>query len=68
MHWPAPFLARADYNERRGAHVWFAWYPVRIGIRWYWLENTLRKITYAEGWKIVDRLPAPPAERREPLR
>jgi hypothetical protein len=49
-----------SYNEKRRRkevwHLWFAWYPVRIGVTpehrkiYVWLESVWRKGVYISSW------------------
>ena len=37
---------RFKFKESRDIykwHVWFAWYPVKVGKQWVWLETVWRK-------------------------
>ena len=43
MNWPK------DYGDRPW-HRWFAWYPVLIDDRVYWLEYVMRKKENVQGY------------------
>ena len=53
MNWPAPILRRYEREERAGWHLWWAWFPVRIGTRWHWLERVKRRVEFCDGYRIV---------------
>lgn len=43
MNWHAESTEARD-QRRAEWHKWFAWYPVRVGERRYWLEHVERKV------------------------
>lgn len=43
MNWPSESKA-AKRDRLTQWHKWFAWVPVRIGERMYWLETVDRKL------------------------
>lgn len=54
MRWPVNFgKPRKDPYEW---HIWFAWYPVKAGSTWVWLEKVRRKrySTWASDWHEYD--------------
>lgn len=54
MRWPVNFgKPRKDPYEW---HIWFAWYPVKVGSTRVWLEKVRRKrySTWASDWHEYD--------------
>lgn len=35
--------ARLTGNARKLWHTWFAWFPVRVGLTWVWMESIDRR-------------------------
>jgi len=50
MNWEAPIFARRARAEKAEWQRWFAWYPVRYGDRWYWLQTILRWQQWTMGY------------------
>jgi hypothetical protein len=49
MNWPSVWESR-QRREKAEWQRWFAWYPVRISNRYYWLETILRWEMWTHGY------------------
>ena len=54
MQWNAPIYTGRQRLEKRGWHLWFAWYPVRVELRWVWWEYVGRRVAFPMGYRIHD--------------